>query len=110
MVHASPSDGADRQYHGVTGAPTAEPLRPSSFPVPACPFVDKQIIKVQEDPSNIPEGETPRSLLMYAFDTNVDACKPGDKVTVTGGKGMEEACARVGWGLWGLATQGDYSC
>jgi DNA replicative helicase MCM subunit Mcm2 (Cdc46/Mcm family) len=43
-----------------------------------------QIIKVQEDPSNIPEGETPRSLLMYAFDTNVDACKPGDKVTVTG--------------------------
>lgn len=43
-----------------------------------------QIIKVQEDPSNIPEGETPRSLLMYAFDTNVDACKPGDKVTCTG--------------------------
>jgi hypothetical protein len=51
-----------------------------------------QIIKVQEDPSNIPEGETPRSLLMYAFDTNVDACKPGDKVTVTGEE--EQACTR----------------
>lgn len=49
-----------------------------------CAYANRQIIKVQEDPSNIPEGETPRSLLMYAFDTNVDACKPGDKVTVTG--------------------------
>lgn len=39
---------------------------------------------MQEDPTNIPEGETPRSLLMYAFDTNVDACKPGDRVTITG--------------------------
>jgi hypothetical protein len=43
-----------------------------------------QIVKMQEDPTNIPEGETPRSLLMYAYDTNVDACKPGDKVTITG--------------------------
>jgi DNA replicative helicase MCM subunit Mcm2 (Cdc46/Mcm family) len=43
-----------------------------------------QIVKMQEDPTNIPEGETPRSLLMYAFDTNVDACKPGDRITVTG--------------------------
>lgn len=51
-----------------------------------------QIIKVQEDPSNIPEGETPRSLLMYAFDTNVDACKPGDKVTVTGKEGFVRRC------------------
>ncbi|GBF94367.1 DNA replication licensing factor MCM4 [Raphidocelis subcapitata] len=39
---------------------------------------------MQEDPSSVPEGETPRSLLMYAFDTNVDGCKPGDKVTMTG--------------------------
>jgi len=32
----------------------------------------------------VPDGETPRSLLLYAFDTNVDAAKPGDKVTITG--------------------------
>ncbi len=32
----------------------------------------------------MPEGETPRSLTLYAFDTNVDAAKPGDKVTMTG--------------------------
>jgi len=43
-----------------------------------------QTTKPQEDPSSVPEGETPRSLLMYAFDTNVDGCKPGDKVTMTG--------------------------
>eukprot|EP00878_Enallax_costatus_P013418 GHUV01014031.1.p1 GENE.GHUV01014031.1~~GHUV01014031.1.p1 ORF type:complete len:879 (+),score=279.82 GHUV01014031.1:392-3028(+) len=47
-------------------------------------YLNRQIVKMQEDPTNIPEGETPRSLLMYAFDTNVDACKPGDKVTITG--------------------------
>eukprot|EP00775_Hariotina_reticulata_P002347 gene2347-2653_t len=47
-------------------------------------FMNRQIVKMQEDPTNIPEGETPRSLLMYAFDTNVDACKPGDRITVTG--------------------------
>jgi hypothetical protein len=28
---------------------------------------------------------------MYAFDTNVDACKPGDKVTCTG-EGHEGRC------------------
>ena len=39
---------------------------------------------MQEDPASVPEGETPRSLLMYSFDTHVDAAKHGDKVTVTG--------------------------
>lgn len=39
---------------------------------------------MQEDPGSVPEGETPRSLLLYAFDTNVDVVKPGDKVTITG--------------------------
>ena len=62
---------------------------------------------MQEDPTNIPEGETPRSLLMYAFDTNVDACKPGDKVTITGQQqgvaslGLSDmcwlVCAASGW-------------
>lgn len=41
-------------------------------------------VVMQEDPSTVPDGETPRSLLLYAFDTNVDAAKPGDKVTITG--------------------------
>uniref|UniRef100_A0A383VUH6 DNA replication licensing factor MCM4 n=1 Tax=Tetradesmus obliquus TaxID=3088 RepID=A0A383VUH6_TETOB len=47
-------------------------------------FLNRQIVKMQEDPTHIPEGETPRSLLSYAYDTNVDAAKPGDKVTITG--------------------------
>jgi DNA replicative helicase MCM subunit Mcm2 (Cdc46/Mcm family) len=73
-------DGCNHGYHQTPPRPTPPP--PHLHPPPP------QIIKVQEDPSNIPEGETPRSLLMYAFDTNVDACKPGDKVTVTGEGGV----------------------
>jgi DNA replicative helicase MCM subunit Mcm2 (Cdc46/Mcm family) len=55
---------------------------------------------MQEDPSSVPEGETPRSLLMYSFDTNVDGCKPGDKVTMTGASGREQAAGERGGDSW----------
>ncbi len=38
----------------------------------------------QEKPDDIPEGETPHSVCMYVFDANVDVCRPGDRVTITG--------------------------
>jgi len=47
-------------------------------------FNDKQIIKLQETPDSIPEGETPHSITLYVFDTLVDEVKPGDRVEVTG--------------------------
>jgi len=47
-------------------------------------YTNRQVVKMQEDPARVPEGETPRSLLSYAFDANVDGCKPGDKVTLVG--------------------------
>ena len=47
-------------------------------------FGNKQVVKLQETPENIPEGETARTMTMYLFDDMVDVVKPGDRVTVTG--------------------------
>ena len=37
-----------------------------------CWFADKQMIKLQEAPENIAEGETPTTVTLYAFDDLVD--------------------------------------
>ncbi|KAK9816651.1 hypothetical protein WJX72_003304 [[Myrmecia] bisecta] len=47
-------------------------------------FNNKQLIKMQENPNAIPEGETPHAVSMFAFDDMVDVAKPGDRITVTG--------------------------
>ena len=49
-----------------------------------CSFLDKQMIKVQESPESIPEGETPHTIVLYAVEDLVDGVVPGDRVTVTG--------------------------
>ena len=49
-----------------------------------CEFMDKQLVKLQETPENIPEGETPHTVNLFAFEDLVDIAKPGDRVTVTG--------------------------
>lgn len=47
-------------------------------------FVDKQMLKVQEAPNDIPEGETPHTVTMFTRQDLVDATKPGDRVKVVG--------------------------
>lgn len=47
-------------------------------------FADKQLIKMQEIPDLVPQGETPQSVSLYAYDDLFDSVKPGDKVDVTG--------------------------
>ena len=42
------------------------------------------MVKLQEVPDTIPEGETPQSVLLFAYDDLVDYPKPGDRVIVTG--------------------------
>ena len=42
------------------------------------------MIKLQEAPENIAEGETPTTVTLYAFDDLVDIGRPGDRVEVTG--------------------------
>ena len=49
-----------------------------------CSFANKQQLKMQETPDAIPEGETPHTVNLCAFDDLVDSAKPGDRVEVTG--------------------------
>jgi DNA replication licensing factor MCM4 len=49
-----------------------------------CLFLDKQMIKLQETPESIPEGETPMTIVLYAFEDLVDSVVPGDRIQVTG--------------------------
>ncbi|GFH24102.1 DNA helicase, partial [Haematococcus lacustris] len=39
-------------------------------------FTNKQLVKMQ--------GETPHSVNLYTYEANVDVCRPGDRVTITG--------------------------
>lgn len=47
-------------------------------------FDNKQLVKLQEAPNEVPEGETPQALNLFAFDELTDFAKPGDRITVTG--------------------------
>ena len=47
-------------------------------------YTNKQMIKLQETPESIPEGETPHTIQMFAFDELCEISRPGDKVEVTG--------------------------
>lgn len=49
-----------------------------------CMFGDKQHIKMQETPEAVPEGETPQTVHMCAYEDLVDYVKPGDRVEVVG--------------------------
>lgn len=49
-----------------------------------CTFNDKQLLKLQEAPEAIPEGETPQTIMVYCYDDLVDSVRPGDRVEVTG--------------------------
>ncbi|XP_073144701.1 DNA replication licensing factor MCM4 [Henckelia pumila] len=49
-----------------------------------CRFADKQVVKLQETPDEIPEGGTPHTVSLLMHDKLVDAGKPGDRVEVTG--------------------------
>lgn len=47
-------------------------------------FSDKQLVRLQETPDQVPAGQTPASVVTFCFDNLVDTCQPGDKVEVTG--------------------------
>lgn len=49
-----------------------------------CAFSDRQILKLQEKPELVPEGETPQSVSICCFDDLVDSVRPGDRVEITG--------------------------
>jgi DNA replication licensing factor MCM4 len=47
-------------------------------------YASKQIIRIQEVPEDITDGETPHTISICAYDELVDAVKPGDRIIVTG--------------------------
>ncbi|OQV00308.1 hypothetical protein CLAIMM_05825 [Cladophialophora immunda] len=49
-----------------------------------CIFADKQVIKLQETPDSVPDGQTPHSVSLCVYDDLVDVCKAGDRIEVTG--------------------------
>jgi DNA replication licensing factor MCM4 len=49
-----------------------------------CLFSDKQLIRLQETPDEIPEGETPCTVNLFSYDDLVDNVRPGDRIEVTG--------------------------
>jgi DNA replication licensing factor MCM4 len=49
-----------------------------------CLFADKQVVKLQETPDEVPDGQTPHSVSLCVYDELVDVCKAGDRIEVTG--------------------------
>ncbi|KAH9817088.1 MCM2/3/5 family-domain-containing protein [Melampsora americana] len=49
-----------------------------------CDFADRQVIRLQETPDEVPDGQTPHTVSLCVYDELVDISKPGDRVEVTG--------------------------
>ena len=49
-----------------------------------CMFNDKQHVKMQETPDTVPDGATPQTVHLCAYEDMVDFVKPGDRVDVVG--------------------------
>lgn len=49
-----------------------------------CKYVDRQLIKLQESPDDMPAGQTPSTIALIACADLVDRVNPGDRVDVTG--------------------------
>lgn len=47
-------------------------------------FANKQVVKLQETPDNVPDGQTPHSVSLCVYDELVDTCRAGDRIEVTG--------------------------
>jgi DNA replication licensing factor MCM4 len=47
-------------------------------------YNSKQILRIQETPDMIPEGQTPHTVSMCLYDSLIDKARPGDKIEVTG--------------------------
>ncbi|KTW32532.1 MCM DNA helicase complex subunit MCM4 [Pneumocystis jirovecii RU7] len=47
-------------------------------------FADKQVIRLQETPDEVPDGQTPHSVSLCVYDELVDFAKAGDRIKVTG--------------------------
>ncbi|SGY39593.1 BQ5605_C003g02243 [Microbotryum silenes-dioicae] len=49
-----------------------------------CEFADRQIVRLQETPDAVPDGQTPHTVSLCLYDELVDIVKPGDRISLTG--------------------------
>lgn len=49
-----------------------------------CSFQDRQVVKLQETPDTVPDGQTPHSVSLCVYDELVDSCRAGDRIEVSG--------------------------
>lgn len=49
-----------------------------------CEFADRQVLRLQERPDAVPDGQTPQTVSLCVYDELVDVTKPGDRLIVTG--------------------------
>jgi DNA replication licensing factor MCM4 len=49
-----------------------------------CEFADRQVIRLQETPDAVPDGQTPHTVSLSVYDELVDVAKPGDRLVVMG--------------------------
>lgn len=49
-----------------------------------CTFLNKQVIRLQETPDAVPDGQTPHTISICVYDELVDVVKPGDRILATG--------------------------
>lgn len=47
-------------------------------------FSDRQVVRLQETPDVVPDGQTPHTVSLCVYNELVDLAKPGDRITVTG--------------------------
>lgn len=47
-------------------------------------FSNKQVVKLQETPDIVPDGQTPHSVSLCIYDELVDSCRAGDRIEVCG--------------------------
>ncbi|KAI5121912.1 hypothetical protein M0805_000241 [Coniferiporia weirii] len=49
-----------------------------------CEYADRQVMRLQETPDAVPDGQTPQTVSLCVYDELVDVAKPGDRLVVTG--------------------------
>ena len=60
------------------------PLDPFFVLPDSCKCIDSQMLKLQETPESVPNGEVPRHIQLYAERYLCDKIVPGNRVTITG--------------------------
>lgn len=49
-----------------------------------CRYIDRQLVKLQESPDDMPAGQTPSTVTLVACADLVDKVSPGDRIFITG--------------------------